>query len=275
MKKKISLIIITIIILLGTIMGISIVKSVTIAGKSKNDPGGTYSSAFLGKGRRLYNITWDNVKDKYYTITGNDYNNNVNNSRDCICLNHKAMDSNESKVGMRLRVAGIIDIYGGYVEVQGDLKSKDGRDHVGESAARMAYMAYDKYKTKTWEAEAFAYWNGWYHLYTDAGLRVEKSLKASATSTYENLYKVDKDKYLNIDMTDNTSSGNLKIEYPGSGDYKTIISGYNISGIKEKATKTVKIKAGGKEYSAIYKDGQVKSKNKITDKISEITLKQS
>ena len=278
MKKKISLIIITIIILLGTIMGINIAKQVTIGGKEKNlNDGGKYSSAFLGKGRGLYNKTWDNVKDKYYTITGNDYNNNVNNSKDCLCLNHKAMDSNESKVGMRLRVAGIIDIYGGYVEVQGDLKSKDGRYHVGESAARMAYMAYDKYKTKTWEAEAFAYWNGWYHLYTDADLRVEKSLKASATSTYENLYKVDKDKYLNIDMTDNTSSGNLKIEYPDSGNYKTVISGYNISGINEKATITVKIKAGGREYSAIYsaKEGKVKSKSKITDKISEITLKQS
>ena len=278
MKKKISLIIITIIILLGTIMGINIAKQVTIGGKEKNlNDGGKYSSAFLGKGRGLYNKTWDNVKDKYYTITGNDYNNNVNNSKDCLCLNHKAMDSDEYKVGMRLRVAGIIDIYGGYVEVQGNLKSKDGRYYAGEYAARMAYMAYDKYKTKTWEAEAFAYWNGWHNLCNAAELNINKepSLKASATSTYENLYKVDKDKYLNIDMTDNTSSGNLKIEYPGSGDYKTIISGYNISGIKEKATKTVKIKAGGKEYSAIYKDGQVKSKNKITDKISEITLKQS
>ena len=82
MKKKISLIIITIIILLGTIMGINIAKQVTIGGKEKNlNDGGKYSSAFLGKGRGLYNKTWDNVKDKYYTITGNDYNNNVNNSR--------------------------------------------------------------------------------------------------------------------------------------------------------------------------------------------------
>ena len=278
MKKKISLIIITIIILVGTIMGINIAKQVTIGGKKKKlNDGGKYSSAFLGKGRRLYNITWDSVKDYYYTITGNDYNNNVDNSRDCICLNHKAMDSNESKVGMQLRVAGIIDIYGGYVEVQGDLKSKDGRYYAGEYAARMAYMAYDKYKTKTWEAEAFAYWNGWHNLCNAAELNINKepSLKGKATNSYTDLYQVSSNECLNIDMTDNTASGNLKIEYPDSGNYKTVISGYNISGIKEKATKTVKIKAGGKEYSAIYKDGQVKSKNKITDKISEITLKQS
>ena len=95
MKKKISLIIITIIILLGTIMEISIATKVTIGGNKKElDDGGTYSSAFLGKGKMLYNKTWDNVKDKYYTITGNDYNNNVDNSKDCLCLNHKAMDSN-------------------------------------------------------------------------------------------------------------------------------------------------------------------------------------
>lgn len=76
------------------------------------------------------------------------------------------MDSNYN--GMRLRVAGIIDIKGEYIKVQGTIQGREEETYVGTPASRMAYMAYDKYQTKTWEAEAFAYWNGWYHLYSES-----------------------------------------------------------------------------------------------------------
>ena len=166
MKKKISIGLIIAIIILAMVYSLNVVigKSIIIGNKTKDlKDGGDYINKFVKMPEKdFYNLEWDDIKDYYYTATG-DYESNTANQKRVICMNEGKADwYNEEYVPngkqRALRPAAIIDIEGGYVTVQGSLL-RDGvtnnKAYVGINAARLAYAAYDEGRRVTWLPEAF------------------------------------------------------------------------------------------------------------------------
>lgn len=153
-NKKLKIFSILVVMVLVALVAIGIVFADTQINKktsTKNKCGGTYHNAFQGKGKKLYEITWEDVENCYY-INGeipkgykSDYDAYIEKSNDGYCLNHNTGDTTDNG---KFYVSAIVDIEGENVKIINDNKGKE-FNHVGPIASNVAEAVYLRYKFPT------------------------------------------------------------------------------------------------------------------------------
>ena len=303
MKKKISIGLIIAIIILATVYSLNVVIGKTIkigkVNEQNRENGGDYINKFVNNmsENSFYKLTWDEIKDKYYTSDGT-YESVTAKLKRVICMNEGKADwyseYEKNSYQRALRPAAIIDIEGGYVTVHGTIAKNNNKTYVGEHAARLAYAAYEEGRKVDWLPEAFVnYGKGWFNFYDNASnidITKEPTLKATNQSTtYADKYQVDKKLYAQIstsgDGVGTTIDNGIKKELGsfkvGGTTYQTKIGPYPLSGVSSQSgvTKTVKVSVDGKTYTGIINgnDGTyyLYFTNKLAGEIDSIKFTQS
>ena len=310
MKKKISLIIITIIILVGTIMGINIAKQVTIANKTTDlKPGGYYYDVFVKNmsQNEFFNVKWNDIEKKYYIADGSMESNTADYKR-IVCINEAKADrywNNEfsgAKREYRMRPVAVIDIRGGMVKAEGTILDSNYSagtwKYVGKHAAELAKAGIREEKGDSDPENWLNYGNGWINFIKQAEAKgildtsKESTAQLKHDSSYDNaegLFKVDDDESLNIEVKGSgvgtSEDKNIRKQISETGytttkEYHTKIGPYILNNIQDKANKTITITTkNGKNYSGkIIKSNDeyyVYAKDMINEEITSIKLKQS
>lgn len=286
---KIFTIFIAILLIILTTVGITLADTQTINGKNFTTNGGSYHDAFQNKGSDLFDITWNDVKNKYYTSgsSTNDYQDYIVGSKDGYCLNENTADGNQN-----FYIAAIVDIDGGNVKVYSRKNPSGASVYVGDSASEFAEAVYYKYNypaghnivstsQNAYYAQAWVNNWGWIQLYSKIGSLIGDSSVAPTHS--KNNYYSNNIEAPNYDLSslEIKKDGNLMIEngsYTVSGKiYKTKMGKYTI-GYNNNLNYSIEITTeNGSQYKGIYNkgDGYIYAEDEITDKIKSIKISQS
>lgn len=321
MKKnkilKVFSIIIAISLIVLITIGIVFVEAYSkINGKKFTDPGGTYHNAFQTKeGYRtkpggpyysihsphtniteseFYNLTWDNVKNKYYTAgvsSGySDYEVYIEGSPDGYCLNDDTADNPiEGMYGdSNFYVAAIIDIEGGNVKVT---NKNSNSIYVGNEAAQVAEAVYYKYNRpyekdfnsseNAWYVENWMNTYGWNKLYSKIKTYINDSTVESnltQNSNHKNAFST-----VNYDLSGlNIVKGAVSLFENGTYSVggktcETKIGTYTISRNTSLNYTITVVDEDNKQYTGIYNDSDdcIYTEAKITKKIKAIKITQS
>lgn len=172
-KTKIS-IVLSILILISTIATV-----IGISGNKYTKDKGDYIDKFAitkkgGYNQGIYDLKYNS--DEYYTTRNwdTDYD-RIDDTKNIICANSRV----GNKLGMKLIVAGIIDIDGGDTTITGPIAANSGKtENLGENAKRMAKLAYLTINgeiSRNTAEEAVTYKSGWYGIYNSKLVNSKKA----------------------------------------------------------------------------------------------------
>ena len=154
MKKKILYLLLSIIISIIVLIGINVAaKTITLNGTEYDlNDGGNYITQFVKNMTRanFLNIKWDDIKDKYYSASG-DKGSTASKTKRIVCINQNTGDGKD----FIMKPVAVIDIEGGMLRAEGSMVTKTDEIYLGDKAAAMARAAeYEGSHTNAW-VEAF------------------------------------------------------------------------------------------------------------------------